>query len=100
MKEACSHLNQIQQVIPSAEGCEECLNMGDTWVHLRICLECGHVGCCDSSKNKHATKHAHSTKHPLIQSMELGEDWLYCYQDDVMLEPNSGPLWSGNWRKS
>jgi uncharacterized UBP type Zn finger protein len=100
MKESCSHLNQIQQVIPSAEGCEECLNMGDTWVHLRICLECGHVGCCDSSKNKHATKHAHSTKHPLIQSMELGEDWLYCYQDDVMLEPNSGPLWSGNWRKS
>jgi uncharacterized UBP type Zn finger protein len=99
MKPACTHLETIQSVTPSAHGCEECLRMGDTWVHLRICLSCGHVGCCDSSKNRHATKHAHASTHPLVQSMEPGEDWLYCYVDDVMLEPNSGPLWSGDWRK-
>jgi Zn-finger in ubiquitin-hydrolases and other protein len=73
-----------------------------TWVrgvHLRICLVCGHVGCCDSSKNKHATAHFHATSHPLVQSMEPGEDWLYCYVDNVMLEPETGPMWQGTWRK-
>ncbi len=99
MKPACTHLDQIKEVTPSAHGCEECLKMGETWVHLRICLECGHVGCCDSSKNQHATKHAHATQHPLVQSMEPAEDWLYCYVDDVMLEPGSGPMWAGMWRK-
>lgn len=66
---ACSHLNQIHKVAPRTKGCEECLKMGDTWVHLRLCLTCGHVGCCDSSKNKHATKHFHATQHPLVRSL-------------------------------
>jgi hypothetical protein len=81
----CTHLDQIRQVTPSANGCEDCLKIGDTWVHLRICLECGHVGCCDSSKNKHATKHFHSTNHPIVQSFQPGEDWRWCYIDQVML---------------
>lgn len=62
----CTHLNQIREVTPHARGCEDCLKTGDRWVHLRLCLTCGHVGCCDSSKNKHATKHFHTTKHPLF----------------------------------
>jgi uncharacterized UBP type Zn finger protein len=62
----CVHLDQINDVTPSAQGCEECLQMGDTWVHLRECLTCGHIGCCDSSKNKHATRHFHATEHPLV----------------------------------
>lgn len=95
----CTHLSGIREVTPSAPGCEECLKLGDTWVHLRVCLVCGHVGCCDSSKNRHATKHFHATGHPLVQSAEPGEDWLYCYVDKVMLEPASGPLWEGDWRR-
>lgn len=81
----CEHVNQIQPVQPTSEGCEECLQMGDTWFHLRVCLVCGHVGCCDASKNKHATKHFQETGHPLIQSGEKGEDWIWCYADEVML---------------
>ncbi len=84
-KSKCTHVDQIQHVSPSAQGCEECLALGDTWVHLRICLICGHVGCCDNSKNKHATAHFHATGHPLIQSFEPGEDWRWCYVDQVML---------------
>lgn len=61
--------------------------MGDTWVHLRLCESCGHVGCCDSSKNRHATKHFHKTKHPIMRSIEPGEDWGWCYVDEVMIEP-------------
>lgn len=72
--QGCTHLDQIREVEPSAEGCEDCLKTGDTWVHLRECLTCGHVGCCDSSKNKHATKHFHATEHPLVQSFQPGED--------------------------
>jgi uncharacterized UBP type Zn finger protein len=83
----CTHLDQIQDVKPSAEGCEECLKMGDTWVHLRECLICGHVDCCDSSKNKHATKHCHSTEHPIVQSFQPGENWIFCYVDEVVMEP-------------
>ncbi len=64
---------------PHSRGCEECLKMGDTWVHLRLCVHCGHVGCCDSSKNRHATKHAMATGHAVVQSLERGEDWLWCY---------------------
>ncbi len=82
----CTHLDQIRAVSPSAQGCEECLKMGDTWVHLRICRICGHVGCCDNSKNKHATKHYHATGHPIIQSFEPDEDWMWCYPDEVFLE--------------
>lgn len=82
----CTHLDQIREVTPSANGCEECLKMGDRWVHLRICLICGHVGCCDNSRNKHATKHFHATQHPIIQSFEPRETWLWCYIDNVGME--------------
>ena len=84
---ACSHLGTINpSVKPSAEGCEDCLKIGDRWVHLRECLECGHVGCCDDSKNKHATKHFHATKHPIICSFEPGENWKWCYIDEIAWE--------------
>jgi len=77
----CEHVGEIRDVRPSADGCEECLALGDSWVHLRECLSCGHVGCCDNSKNKHATRHFRETGHPIIQSFEEGEDWRYCYVD-------------------
>ena len=73
------HLKEIHEVTPSAEGCEACLKIGSKWVHLRLCLTCGHVGCCDSSPNRHATKHFRTTRHPIIQSFEPGEDWRWCY---------------------
>jgi uncharacterized UBP type Zn finger protein len=79
----CSHLDQIRDVAPKTRGCEECLAIGDTWVHLRLCLTCGHVGCCDSSKNRHATKHFKSVKHPIVQSIEPGESWRWCYADEI-----------------
>ena len=81
----CTHLGEIQEVLPSADGCEDCLKIGDPWVHLRICLICGHAGCCDNSKNKHATKHFHQIGHPLIQSLEPGESWLWCYTDQALI---------------
>src|SRR5512134_2757017 len=81
----CTHLDQIQDVTPSAEGCEDCLKIGDSWVHLRMCLICGHVGCCDNSKNRHATQHFHNTGHPLIVSMEPREDWMWCYPDEALM---------------
>lgn len=84
---ACAHRDQIRPAHPRTTGCEECLKMGDRWVHLRTCLECGHVGCCDSSKNRHASKHFRSSHHPLMQSKEPGEDWIWCYVDEVVLEP-------------
>jgi hypothetical protein len=89
MATTCTHLDQIRDVEPrTPEGCEECLKTGDRWVHLRLCLTCGHVGCCDSSKNRHATKHFHATEHPIIQSFEPNEDWGWCYVDQVILEPS------------
>ncbi|HXN90820.1 MAG TPA: UBP-type zinc finger domain-containing protein [Candidatus Sulfotelmatobacter sp.] len=92
----CAHLDEIRQVTPSAEGCEDCLRTGGRWLHLRLCMTCGHVGCCDSSPNKHATKHYHATKHPIIRSFEPGEDWAWCYDDEVMLDPTGwavkGPI--------
>ena len=84
--QTCEHVKQIQTVTPNTKGCEECLKMGDRWVHLRVCLTCGHVGCCDSSKNKHATKHYHATGHPMVKSLEPGEVWGYCYADDIFYE--------------
>jgi len=87
MRASCSHLNQTQDVSPNTAGCEECLKRGDSWVHLRLCKTCGHVGCCDDSKNKHATKHFRKTHHPIIRSLEPGEDWGWCYVDQVMIEP-------------
>ena len=74
MNEGCVHLAEIHEVNPSADGCEDCLRIGDPWVHLRLCEICGHVGCCDNSKNKHATRHFHATRHSIIKSFEPGED--------------------------
>ena len=82
----CTHANQIQKVTPRAQGCEECLKLGDSWVHLRMCLICGHVGCCNSSKNKHAQKHFNTTEHPIVESFEPNEDWRWCYVDETYLE--------------
>jgi uncharacterized UBP type Zn finger protein len=84
MAQHCTHLDHIHFRDTEKTGCEECIKMGDSWVHLRLCLECGHVGCCDSSKNKHATKHFHRTKHPLVRSIEAGESWVWCYADEIM----------------
>lgn len=86
----CSHLELIQEVTPSADGCEECLAIGDNWVALRICLICGHVGCCDDSKNMHASKHFHTTGHPIVQLFEESEQgwergWMWCYEDQVLI---------------
>ena len=82
MAVACAHLDQIEDVAPGTpEGCAECLQSGSEWVHLRLCLTCGHVGCCDSSPARHATKHFHQTMHPIIQSFEPGEEWRWCYVD-------------------
>ena len=85
--ESCTHLDQLRDVTPSARGCEDCLKTGVTWVHLRLCRTCGHVGCCDSSKNKHATKHFRASGHPVIKSFERGEDWGWCYVDEIFFEP-------------
>ncbi len=87
MANQCTHLGLAQRVKPSAQGCEECLKNGETWMHLRICLVCGHVGCCDTSAHKHATKHFEQTGHPIIQSFEKGENWLWCYVDEVLMQP-------------
>jgi len=81
----CAHLGDVRPVLPSARGCEECLRAGDTWVHLRLCMTCGHVGCCDTSKNKHASKHYPATGHPIIKSLERGDDWAWCYPDGTYL---------------
>jgi uncharacterized UBP type Zn finger protein len=83
MAKVCEHFEQTGRVVPSSDGCEECLATGDTWVHLRLCLVCGHVGCCDSSKNKHATRHFRETGHPVVRSFERGEEWGWCYVDEL-----------------
>ena len=83
----CTHRDTIQVEVPArVEGCEECLKTGDSWVHLRLCTSCGHIGCCDSSKNRHATKHFRQTQHPVIRSAEPREAWFWCYVDKVMFE--------------
>jgi hypothetical protein len=79
----CAHLDRIRDIAPDATGCDECLAIGDTWLHLRVCMTCGRVGCCDSSKNQHASKHATAVDHPIVQSYEPGEDWLWCYVDQA-----------------
>jgi uncharacterized UBP type Zn finger protein len=85
-RQECSHTDQIHEdVVPSAQGCEDCLRIGDTWVHLRECLSCGHVGCCDSSKNKHAHRHADEAGHPIVKSFEPGEDWRWCFVDEMLV---------------
>lgn len=88
MAGGCSHLSEVKKVeARTPDGCEECLTMGSEWVHLRLCLSCGHVGCCDNSINRHATKHFRSTKHPVMRSFEPSEDWGWCYVDELMIEP-------------
>jgi uncharacterized UBP type Zn finger protein len=84
---SCTHLDQISvlELPDSVDGCEECLRTGGVWLHLRICLECGHVGCCDDSPNRHATAHYHEDGHLLIRSLEPGEDWSWCYVDQVAM---------------
>jgi uncharacterized UBP type Zn finger protein len=82
MADECKHLDQISVTNPTKHVCEECVKTGDKWVHLRMCLSCGHVACCDSSKNRHARKHFHDAHHPLIRSIEPGERWVWCYVDE------------------
>ncbi len=86
MNDPCEHVEQIRDVAPSAEGCEDCLRVGGQWVHLRLCLSCGHVGCCDSSPGRHATAHWHATQHPIIRSFEPGENWRWCYPDELFIQ--------------
>jgi hypothetical protein len=83
----CTHLNQINDVEPLTQGCGECLKTGGRWVHLRLCLTCGQVNCCDSSPNRHASKHFHASGHPLMQSAQPGEDWIWCFVDQLTMEP-------------
>lgn len=86
MSSSCEHFSEIHTHQGNTDGCEECLKMGSTWVHLRTCLTCGHVGCCDQSVNKHATKHFHATQHALIQSAQPGESWGWCYVHRKMFD--------------
>ncbi len=84
MPPVCSHLDQVQvrQLPADIPGCEECLKTGGRWVHLRLCLTCGKIGCCDSSPNRHASAHAAADEHPIVRSLERGEDWSWCYVDE------------------
>ena len=96
MTENCSHLDQVRDVLPSADGCEDCLRIGATWVHLRLCMTCGHVGCCDSSPNRHATRHFQASQHPIIKSFQPGEEsgggWSYAHLLRAALEEAGLPL--------
>lgn len=87
----CEHLGELpSDVTPgSTEGCEDCLREGTRWVHLRECLSCGHIGCCDSSPHKHATAHWRATQHPVVRSFEPGEEWAWCYADDLLAVPTA-----------
>jgi|SRR5665213_870435 len=88
----CAHLDQIREVTARADGCEDCLRVGDSWMHLRLCMTCGHVGCCDSSKNKHATAHFRISGHPIMKSFEPGESWGWCYVDELTLDSTGWPV--------
>ena len=98
MSKTCTHLRNIRDVVPSALGCEECLKTGDPWFHLRVCRTCGHVGCCDQSPGRHATKHFHATRHPIIEGYDPPEGWGWCYVEEVMFDlsdrktPHNGPI--------
>jgi hypothetical protein len=88
----CQHLDTVEFIEPPADipGCEDCLRIGGRWVHLRMCASCGHIGCCDSSPNKHATAHHFASGHQIITSAEPGEDWSWCYEDQLMLRLRAG----------
>ena len=97
MSRNCIHLATIQQVTPSARGCEECLKTGAEWFHLRVCRTCGHVGCCDQSPGRHATKHYHASKHPIIEGYDPPEGWGWCFVEETMVNlpdqtPQLGPI--------
>ena len=95
MAQACTHLDVADRAAePSSTGCEDCLRTGDRWRHLRMCRVCGHVGCCDSSPNKHATAHNAATGHPLVSSYEPGEDWWWCYVDEVAFDLPDAPSYA------
>jgi hypothetical protein len=92
MSQRCGHLDHVHDVTArTPEGCEECLASGGEWVHLRLCLECGHVGCCDDSPGRHATRHFHETQHPVMRSAEPGEDWGWCFVEELFIEPAPTP---------
>jgi uncharacterized UBP type Zn finger protein len=90
----CDHIDQIRvtELPDTSAGCEECLRIGSPWLHLRMCMTCGKIGCCDSSPNRHASGHAREEAHPIVRSAEPGEDWSWCFVDDVafVVEPGSG----------
>lgn len=88
---SCPHLKLIADVVPSADGCAECLAIGSEWVHLRLCLVCGNVACCDDSPNRHATRHYDASGHPVLRSHEPGETWGWCYIDQRFFDPMPGP---------
>jgi hypothetical protein len=92
MPSSCTHLGEIANVTPSSTGCEDCLALGRRdWVHLRMCQTCGHVGCCDNSPGRHATGHYHTATHPIIRTYEPGEDWFWCYPDELMFDLDGAP---------
>src|SRR2546425_919784 len=91
MEPDCEHLKLVETarrtpIEPGSRGYQECLASGDSWVHLRLCMGCGHVGCCDDSPNRHATAHFHASGHPVIKSFEPGEDWAWCFIDDAVVD--------------
>lgn len=93
MADLCSHLDQIAPVSPSStRGCSQCLASGDRWLHLRLCLTCGEVGCCDSSPNRHASRHATEQGHPIVLSFEPGEDWCWCFVDETAFVVDGLPV--------
>ena len=98
MSKSCTHLSTIVDVTPSALGCEDCLKIGQAWVHLRLCRACGHVGCCDNSPGRHATKHFRATGHPIIEGYDPPEGWGWCFVDEVAFDlsdrmtPHNGPI--------
>jgi hypothetical protein len=92
MPDTCSHLDTVVDVTPSSEGCEDCLRTGGQWLHLRMCMACGHVGCCDSSPHRHASAHFRAEPdHPIIRSYEPGEDWWWCFVDQLAFEVDGAP---------
>jgi Zn-finger in ubiquitin-hydrolases and other protein len=92
MADTCTHLDTVADAPPSSVGCEDCTRIGGRWVHLRLCMRCGHVGCCDSSPNRHATAHwQQHPDHPLVRSYEPGENWWWCYADELFFEVDGAP---------
>jgi len=92
MSAPCEHTSSIRKVAPSANGCEDCLAIGAKWTELRICLACGHVGCCEDSPHAHALAHFQATGHPLIAAWERGPQWIWCYEDRIYFDPKPGQV--------